>query len=673
MSRFRLAGLASERKAIMETIQRSASVEMQPASDVSALYSPIVTGDTQTLLSKIIKAAEDAVEALDRIAPDKSAKGGMFSGRTLIGVHDFDNFYKRSDTVYRTALDIITDDKTSSASLAEVAKLETRRRTLAPWLSLPVPLSFAGTENTNVFIGSFEGQRSSEDIHAAIAAAAPELSLYEAEIVSSRKEQTCVMIAVHKNEARALEQALGTAGFIKPAAETPLIPQAEDAKIASQIEAQKKSGGAAAARIREAASKRAEILFLGDHCRIRLAKYEALQNVAQGEYTFILEGWVEASKAEALARKLEEKYSCAVELSEPKDGDDMPIKIVNNKFAGAIESVLTGFGLPQRGEIDPLNVMAMFYYALFGLMFSDAGYGIILTVGCLYILKHYKSLEDGMRNSMRMFMGCGIATTFWGFIFGSFFGNVVGSVSNIFGSGTVELRPIWFDPVADPMRLLMFSFVIGIIHLSTAYIMKALSYSKSGKANEIVYDVIFPVLTFYALVGMLIGTDMFATMAGSVIPVPAWLNTICLGVAALCAIGIVLTGGRESRSWVKRILKGAYALYNVIAGWLGDVLSYARLLALGLATGVIATVMNDLAGMGGKSVTGAVMYVLIFLVGQTLNLAINVLGAYVHTNRLMYVEFFGKFYEGGGRPFAPLTIGTKHYKIAGGEELIVKS
>ncbi|MDR2504751.1 MAG: V-type ATP synthase subunit I [Oscillospiraceae bacterium] len=663
MSRFRLVGLASQRKAILETLQRTGSVEVSPAAGDASLYTPLATSDTCALLEKIIKASEDASEVLDRVAPDKSAKAGMFAGRAVVSANDFDSFYQRSNLVYRTALDIISDDKAIAAAQNEISKLEARRLALAPWLSLPVPLNFAGTENTRVFVGSFEGQRSREQIMEAAAAAAPELSLYDMEIVAARKEQTCVLAVVHRDEARAFEQALTSVGFIKPAAETQLNPQAEDANLVRQIETHKKNEAAAAARIGEASKKRADILFLADHCRMRLAKYEAMRNVAQGEYTVLLEGWVEKSKARKLADKLEKSYDCVIELTEPEDGDDVPIKLVNNKFAGAIESVLTGFGLPQRGEADPLNVMALFYYALFGLMFSDAGYGIILTGACFYILKKYKNLEDGMKNSMRMFMGCGIATTFWGFVFGSFFGNVVGRVSDIFGSGTVALKPLWYDPVAEPMRLLMFSFVIGIAHLSAAYIMKAVSYVRAGKAKEILFDVIFPLFTFYALLGMLVGTSMFATMAGSAIPVPAWLNTICMGVAAACAIGIILFGGRESRSWVKRILKGAYALYNVVAGWLGDVLSYARLLALGLATGVIATVMNDLAGMGGKGFAGAVMFVLIFIIGQTLNFAINVLGAYVHTNRLMYVEFFGKFYEGGGRAFAPLTIKTKNYKM----------
>ncbi|HOS18256.1 MAG TPA: V-type ATPase 116kDa subunit family protein, partial [Clostridia bacterium] len=157
--------------------------------------------------------------------------------------------------------------------------------------------------------------------------------------------------------------------------------------------------------------------------------------------------------------------------------------------------------------------------------------------------------------------------------------------------------------------------------------------------------------------------EMFFNMAGFRLTLSAIAAKVCLGSAAVCMAGIVLTGGRESKSWFKRILKGLYALYNVLAGWLGDILSYSRLLALGLATGVIASVINALGTMTGRGVPGLLVFIVVFLLGHALNFGINVLGAYVHSNRLEYVEFFGKFYEGGSRKFSPYGIHTKYYMI----------
>jgi V/A-type H+-transporting ATPase subunit I len=147
---------------------------------------------------------------------------------------------------------------------------------------------------------------------------------------------------------------------------------------------------------------------------------------------------------------------------------------------------------------------------------------------------------------------------------------------------------------------------------------------------------------------------------------PAVSSKIAVYVAIIGSAGIVLTGGRESSNWVKRIMKGAYALYGV-TGYLGDVLSYSRLLALGLATGMIAQVFNKMGSMMGNGIAGVIVFILVFMVGQTLNFAINAMGAYVHSNRLTFVEFFGKFYNGGGHPFMPFTMNTKYIKVCNDE------
>lgn len=160
----------------------------------------------------------------------------------------------------------------------------------------------------------------------------------------------------------------------------------------------------------------------------------------------------------------------------------------------------------------------------------------------------------------------------------------------------------------------------------------------------------------------MLSNQMFVDIAQLSFILPAQVGTVAAIVAGIGAVGIIFTSGRESRNPIKRLLKGLYGLYNV-TGYLSDVLSYSRLLALGLATSVIATVINQMGSMGGGGVGGAIMFILVFIVGHTINLGINLLGAYVHTNRLQFVEFFGKFYEGGGRKFAPFGVHTKYYKI----------
>ena len=161
---------------------------------------------------------------------------------------------------------------------------------------------------------------------------------------------------------------------------------------------------------------------------------------------------------------------------------------------------------------------------------------------------------------------------------------------------------------------------------------------------------------------MLIPSDIFASIAQVKIVFPPVLNTLAKALSIIGAVGLLLMSGRSSKNPVLRLALGAYDIYN-ITGWLSDLLSYSRLLALGLATGVIAQVINQMGSMVGDGILGAIVFILVFIIGHTFNLAINMLGAYVHTCRLQYVEFFGKFYEGGGEAFHPFKENTKYVDI----------
>jgi V/A-type H+-transporting ATPase subunit I len=178
-----------------------------------------------------------------------------------------------------------------------------------------------------------------------------------------------------------------------------------------------------------------------------------------------------------------------------------------------------------------------------------------------------------------------------------------------------------------------------------------------------VFDTVFPIGLILPLIVILMGSGIFANMAGFVLNISPLASNVCLIISGVCMAGILLTAGREYKNWPIRLVNGLYALYNVLAGWLSDILSYSRLLALGLATGVIASVMNSLGATFGGGIPGLIGFVIVFFAAHALNFGINVLGAYVHANRLQFVEFFGKFYEGGGQKFAPFGAHTKNYLI----------
>lgn len=213
------------------------------------------------------------------------------------------------------------------------------------------------------------------------------------------------------------------------------------------------------------------------------------------------------------------------------------------------------------------------------------------------------------------------------------------------------------------MRLLMYAMLFGVIHLFMGLALKGYMLLKDKQYMDFFCDVIIWYVFLIGLVMMLLPSSIFASISqlpeGTFPPAVSQIGKV---MAIAGAVGLLLMSGRANKNIALRLALGAYDIYNV-TGWLSDVLSYSRLLALGLATGVIASVVNQMASMLGDGIIAAVGFIVIFIVGHSLNLAINLLGAYVHTNRLQFVEFFGKFYEGGGRPFNPFKLTTKYVDV----------
>ncbi len=361
-------------------------------------------------------------------------------------------------------------------------------------------------------------------------------------------------------------------------------------------------------------------------------RLEASQKAAITENTAIISGYIPKKLQNKLKDALPE---CYIEFS-PAD-DKAPVMFKNGFFASPVEDITATYSMPSKTDVDPNPVMAFFYYLFFGMMFSDAGYGIVMIAVCGYLGYVKKSKNFKM---MQMFFFCGLSTLFWGLMYGSFFGNLFASVAETFFGRRVILRPLWIDPTGEPLTLLIFSIALGFIQIITGLIIKLYSQARLGKIKEGILDTLSWII---ALTGL--------GLTAAAIAAPQ-LKNIGFTLLILGAAFLILTQGRHKKNPVIKLFSGLLSLYNVTS-YISDILSYSRLMALGLATGVIAQVVNILGSLGGRSVVGIIMYILIFAVGHSMNFAINMLGAYVHTNRLQYVEFYSKFYEGGGRKFIP--------------------
>ncbi len=664
MSKVQVCAMRINRKPILEFLQRRNIVEIIDIKAPDSVFAKMDTEKSRTIFRRNAEEVHKARMELDKLTPVKGKGLAFLKGREAITPQAYHDFYDVQEDVLHDANRIMRLTREIVEAKAEIVKVDAALDVLAPWLDLPVAQTFKGTKRTSAFIGSLVGEQSLQKIYEKLAQHAPDLNPLHIEIIWQSKQITCILVIALKKQAAQTEEALRAIGFAYPADARGNLPELERQKLIGRKEAAQKSIKAATAENASLSHRREAFKMLEDHLVMREEKYAAIERLTQSRHVFVLEGYVPARQAQTLCKELQEEFPCYVTACEADaPGDEVPVLLENAWFTEPVESVLEGYSLPGKGELDPTGVMSIFYYVMFGLMFSDAGYGAIMFFACLYCLLRFKNMEPNWNKNLRLFMWCGLSTTFWGVVFSSYFGDVVDVLSVNFFGVQKTIPPLWFLPMEKPMLLLVFSLGIGMVHLTAGYVMKGLTCFKQKDYIGIVYDMVFPIVAWYPLVLVLIGSDMFEGLAGFKVLVAPAVTQIVLGLCVISIVGIVLTGGRESANWFKRILKGLYALYSVLSGWLGDVLSYSRLLALGLATGVIASVMNQLGAMAGGGIAGAIVFVIVFILGQSLNFGINVLGAYVHSNRLEYVEFFGKFYDGGGRKFSPFGINTKYYKI----------
>ena len=662
MKRVSVYALKSHRKRILELLQRRGAVEIDTPEVDLAAFSKTDTAAARGIFEKNAQQLREAVAVLDGVVPPEKGLPAALAGREPISLARYQEIAENAADAAKTASRILGLRKDIADAKAEAVRLETQLEALEPWMGLDISMRTLGTQSTSVFIGSFPQEIDEATLKSRLAQTLPEVEAIEAEVISRQPQQTCAFIVCLGRDGMRVEAALRGMGFTYPAAPSKQAPARRAEILRERIAKAQEVAEAAQKEIAAQAGQREALLFTADYYAMRAEKYQVLGDLWQSPHVFQVTGYLPAEDAPALEKELEEKFQAAVELEDPAPDEEPPVKLKNRFLSRPVEGVVEGFSMPGKHEVDPSSVMCLFYYVLFGMMLSDAAYGLLVVLACGFVLWKFKNIEPGLRRSLWMFLFCGVSTTFWGVMFGSYFGDAPQVIARTFFHTELEIRPLWFAPLDQPMRLLLFSFLLGVIHLFTGLAVQFYQLVKRRKFADALYDVVF----WYFLVGglllLLVGSDMFKSMMGVDLGLPPIVGTVAGVFAAIGAVGIVLTSGRESRNPFKRLLKGLYGLYGV-SSWLSDILSYSRLLALGLATGVIAQVFNQIGSMLGGGPLGAIVFILVFLIGHPLNLGINLLGAYVHTNRLQYVEFFGKFYEGGSRKFQPFAVHTKYFKI----------
>ena len=661
MRRLSICADKSHRKAVLEFLQEIGAMEITPLEVEDGPFKHMDTSGEKVRFQKIAEEFEHVIELLKPYDTEK--KPLLNLENTQITMSEFREIEKKRRFYYSKVNDILSLEKTIYESKATIARKENKIATLKPWSKLDIPLNSEKTKATKIMIGSFPGMVSEEQLLQIAGEGFEEEIPVTAEILYSESQSTNVCVIAANRVAAKVEENMRSHGYSKLPFLSHRIPNAAIEKRQNDIVEEETKIAEAEEKLKSFVEFLPKFKIAADYFRTRSEKYRVLGMLPQSDKVFFVQGWVEKSQAEGIKNILEEKFEAAVEIEQ--DDEAAPILLKNNHFSEASEGVLESYGLPTHGRVDPTTVMSLFYVFFFGMMLSDAGYGLVMALVCAVVLLKYKRIESGLNKMLRLFFWCGLSTTFWGFMYGGFFGDAIDVIAHTFfgvPETTQVLKPIWFAPLENPMRLLIYCMLFGLIHLFAGLAMKGYEYLKNKDIVGFISDIISWYMFITGLVMMLLPSSIFASIAGKQIVFSPGLVTLSKVLTIGGVVIILLMSGRANKNWGLRIALGAYDIYGV-TGWLSDVLSYSRLLALGLATGVIANVINMMASMNGKGVVGVIIFVVVFIFGHTLNILINLLGAYVHTNRLQYVEFFGKFYDGGGKKFTPFKSINRYVEI----------
>ncbi len=664
MQRMNLVALKQNRKAILERLQELGGMEIDVKSQdlEGTVLEDVAT--QRAGFDKRSTTADQAIEILDKYAPENTSLFSALAGKPLVERAEYEETQKNQERYVETADRIVNLEKQITEASSNIQKLENQAEALVPWENLDIPMNTSGTEKTAVFFGTLPEQVPEETVLTALKTHEPPVDDADVQIFSTENDMTYLAIVVLKDDAEAAEEALREMGFSRPSWVSQNTPRQEQEEIRAEIAAHQAAIEQYKEEIVSLAPEREHLKLVSDYYRMRADKYDVVGTLPHTASTFALSGYVPAKIAGSLAEELETEYGAAVELEEIGEKEDAPVITHNNKFSDCVDGVISSYGLPGKNEIDPTVLVSIFYVVLFGMMLSDSGYGILIVIGCGFALLKFKRMGSGLRKSLKMFFFCGISTCIWGLLFGGFFGDVIQVVSREFFGHEVNFRPLWFAPLDDPMKLLIFALFIGLIHLFIGLGLSGVMLIRQKKFLAFFCDVIAWYMFLIGLIMLLLPSSIYESMAQQTVDFGPFLTYLSWVLTIVGAVILLLMAGRRKKKKIgMRLALGVYEIYG-ITSWLSDWLSYSRLLALGLATGAIAQVVNMIGTMFGHGILKVIIFIVVFLVGHALNMAINILGAYVHSNRLEYVEFFQKFYEGKGRAFEPFVAATKYVEFA---------
>ena len=650
MSKFDLVVFAEQRAKVLKKLQKFKEVSFvdielhdengELSKDAVEGVTKYVNNEELTHIDKRLYQLSNAISLIKKYDERKTRLRDVIHGNEN---YTFDELAKKvlSYDWKKVSLELNKIGTQYSQIKSEISKKYMRYDEIDLWERLDVnPKELKNLKKVNTFLGTVPIKLKGTFIDGI---SELDKTYYEELKIVKDEVYYLVISSIDESEKEKLAEVFRNSSFTVENLDIDAVPQDYKNGLQKEISELKKEKRRLKAQIKTYSEDLTDLQAVYEYMQNKKLRIVESEKLVQTENTILIKGWIPTEKVSEFEKVIKDEtrnnyYLTFIDAD--KDDATVPIKLKNGKVASTFENLTGMYAYPRYNEVDPTPLFTPFYILFFGMMGADVGYGLVLLLATMFVLK-VVNLSSQMRKSIKFFFYLSFSVIFWGLLYGSYFGATIPGMWRL------------VDPASQYNDLLIGSIVFGIVHIFVGLAIKAYMLIRDGKSLEAVYDVLF---WYMALIGgMLFLIFKLMNLSAVVANVSMWV--MIAGMA-----GIVLTGGREAKGVGAKLGGGLYSLYG-ISSYVGDFVSYSRLMALGLSGGFIASAINMIAGMISGSWVGMIFIPVILIAGHLFNMFLSFLGAYVHTSRLMYVEYFGKFYEGGGKPFKDFRTENKYINL----------
>ena len=641
MKKFTLFAFEAERKRLLEELQRFGYVNFSKSDPIEE-FDYLKDVEVSTVGNNYVEESTRIKWMIDYVGRFVEKEKGLSALKKGPIVYTFNELEKEANSYdYITDFNELSEiSKKIDSNNQKITAIDNSIKEISPWKSIKEPIEDLNSFRKLKFIMGYLPTKSLEKFRTSIVDLK---STYFEEIDIVGRNSYCI-IFTNQLEKEAVYENLRLNSFSEVNLEIKGVVSEEIQRLEDEKKILEEENSKLTDEIKKFTVNLQKMQSVYEYYQNLSLRNTVVSNFKATDKLDIIQGYVPADKENNFKELLEKLSASKVYLEiedAKKDDPDVPIILKNNKIASLFESVTKMYALPKYDEVDPTFILSIFYWIFFGMMVADFAYGLILFIGSGIALKTLK-FNDSTKKFLKFFFALSFSTMIWGLIYGSAFGDLITLPTQI------------LDSSKDFMTVLMLSLAFGGVHLAFGLGMKAYVLIKNGMPMDAFYDVFLWYLTL---------TTVILVIVGKVITLPSIVNTIAFYGMIVGMLGIIAFGARDSKSIAGRIAGGLYSLYG-ITSYIGDFVSYLRLMALGLAGGFIAVAINIIVKMlVGGGIVGIIFGVIVFVFAQLFNIFLSFLSAYVHTSRLMYVEFFSKFYEGGGKAFKKFRSENKYIEV----------